>query len=1426
MKGGSISGNSAYSNAGGVYVSGGTFNIHVPTGSSLTVYAQSTGEGLGKLTINDVDSGNAGINGGGVFVMKGTFTMTGGSITNNTAAINGGGVYVDSGTFNVSGAPSISGNTKGNADYNNVYLERGKTITVTGTLTTGAKIGVKMEAPGVFTTGYASGGTGDSAYTNPASPELYFTSDDTRDPRYDVRPVNGEAALGVPYRVTVAEGIQNGILEADKATAIAGETVTLTLAPETDYVLSGLSVKRGEADVPVTDNTFTMPAGDVVVSATFEVMAPAVSITWAKNDTPEGGYKAGDTISYTVTATNTGNVRIPGFTVSTAPAENSDEAAFTCGESNARTFENLDVGEANAQSFTASHVVTNDDIIAGKIVLRVQCAAATVGTAVPVTYTTQDNQTGTAPSTTVTTHDLIDVPTGYTITAREIRDDDHTVTGNETPYGLGNKIRYTITIENTGIVKLQELFMEMPGCEEPAYDVIMDVDDRTRPKPITHTVTEQDLMNGSVTLNVIAVAKDYPNPKPGGAPITPKATIVYQPNATTTNLVEPKAEYSVTVDECYENGDLLDSPMTYGVGDTVHYKVTVTNTGNLTLPRVDVSDETFDPDLTFEKVVPGQSQWQVVSHEVTAGDITKGGVTIAPESQAMPIDNPVDSTKPYVPKQEPATVSKTNTNFEDIDPKYEVRTALISQPADVNIGWQAGEVVSWQVTVRNTGNVDLTNVKVDNEGFEPASTTVPSLPYDREITWTVSRAITEEDLVNGSVKIQSVTGADPVKDHPAIPEMVYDPTEVKTEVATAGLEGAATLTGSPAGGVYHPGDAIGYTMTVANTGSMTAKNVVATADGFVAAPASVDSLAPGETAAIALTHTVTAADIINGVSFRWTATGDSIDNPKYANAPFTFTVSGAENDIINIAKADQKAPKAPTVTDATAASVTVKANAGEAYVIVPKGADPTNIDWRAAQSGTDSVTFTADNGGQSLAPAGAYEVYARRTETDALNASPASRLAAVTLPRAQAVKSAVAPSPDQVTAGVNSIKLEQTAHGQQYVVLPGGAAPTEADWVNAKPGDGGALSFTGLMSDTGYTVFTRVPGDAMHAPSEAVFVDVKTTKPAEGMQSPSVQGTTGDTVTITTRYGEQYSIDGGQTWITPAEGAQTHTFNGLQPGTDYEILAKKGDAVSDPAAIATLKQAQNAPGAPAVESRGADSIAVTGAEAAQEYSIDGGSTWVKPDSGGNEVVFGGLKPGMAYEVVARMAATDTRAASDPSEPAKAATDKAAQNAPAAAPVILKTEPTAITVDGEDGMEYSIDGGQTWVKPGADGNAVFGGLTPNTAYTIIGRNAATDTQTASQSGPAAAATTLKAEQAAPAKPTAQIDGGTVISSVTEPGQQYIVLPAGETPTEADWKNAQDGNGHTLTFDGLTPGGDYAVYTRFPCDEQQNPSPAPR
>ena len=72
------------------------------------------------------------------------------------------------------------------------------------------------------------------------------------------------------YNVNIANGIEHGSVTADLAKACEGATVTLTITPATNYHLKTLSVMNGETPVDVTENTFTMPAGNVTISATFE----------------------------------------------------------------------------------------------------------------------------------------------------------------------------------------------------------------------------------------------------------------------------------------------------------------------------------------------------------------------------------------------------------------------------------------------------------------------------------------------------------------------------------------------------------------------------------------------------------------------------------------------------------------------------------------------------------------------------------------------------------------------------------------------------------------------------------------------------------------------------------------------------------------------------------------------------------------------------------------------------------------------------------------------------------------------------------------------------------------------------------------------------------------------------------------------------
>ena len=74
------------------------------------------------------------------------------------------------------------------------------------------------------------------------------------------------------YKVTVSPTPANGTVSADKSSASEGETVSLTIEPNENYILDSLKVvnKTTGKSITLSGNQFKMPASDVTVSATFK----------------------------------------------------------------------------------------------------------------------------------------------------------------------------------------------------------------------------------------------------------------------------------------------------------------------------------------------------------------------------------------------------------------------------------------------------------------------------------------------------------------------------------------------------------------------------------------------------------------------------------------------------------------------------------------------------------------------------------------------------------------------------------------------------------------------------------------------------------------------------------------------------------------------------------------------------------------------------------------------------------------------------------------------------------------------------------------------------------------------------------------------------------------------------------------------------
>ncbi len=146
------------------------------------------------------------------------------------------------------------------------------------------------------------------------------------------------------YTITVAN-VENGTVEASATAAKKGTEITLTITPAEGYLSDALTVKDAEGkDVEVKDNKFTMPASDVIVSATFkEKEEGVVEFIFGSNISATSGTIDGVTLT---TVKNSG---------SSAPAYNANYSQLRLYRYNSITL----ASESNIKSIVITYDGTN-----------------------------------------------------------------------------------------------------------------------------------------------------------------------------------------------------------------------------------------------------------------------------------------------------------------------------------------------------------------------------------------------------------------------------------------------------------------------------------------------------------------------------------------------------------------------------------------------------------------------------------------------------------------------------------------------------------------------------------------------------------------------------------------------------------------------------------------------------------------------------------------------------------------------------------------------------------------------------------------------------------------------------------------------------------------------------------------------------------
>ena len=198
----------------------------------------------------------------------------------------------------------------------------------------------------------------------------------------------------------------------------------------------------------------------------------------------------------------------------------------------------------------------------------------------------------------------------------------------------------------------------------------------------------------------------------------------------------------------------------------------------------------------------------------------------------------------------------------------------------------------------------------------------------------------------------------------------------------------------------------------------------------------------------------------------------------------------------------------------------------------------------------------------------------------------------------------------------------------------------------------------------GYTFMGWEPALPAYMPDDEPTITALWKQNQETPEPPVVTSVTDTSIRVEVLPDQEYSIDGGETWQT------LDSFAGLSPATEYRIVTRRAGSdtkmpsdMSAPTVVTTEKSRQNKPAAPSLTA-GLTSIEVTPVQEGQEYAILQASgeaagadqRFVKPDENGR-VIFSGLAEDTEYQVVTRLAETDTQYASPLSDPAGAYTQK-------------------------------------------------------------------------------------------------------------------------------------------------------------------------
>ncbi|MEP3892512.1 MAG: hypothetical protein ABJN52_00770 [Litorimonas sp.] len=632
-----------------------------------------------------------------------------------------------------------------------------------------------------------------------------------------------------------------GALGAISPANVSSLAVSASVDFTSTYTVTQADIDAGTA-ITNTATANGSPVGGTLVPATGDESVapegPAPQADFTKTADKTTDLTVGEIVTYTYSVTNTGNVSLSDISVSDVHAGTGTLSAIT-----PATIANLAVGDS--VDFTATYEVTQADIDAGTAITNTATLSATPAG-------------GTFPSTTADESVASEAPAPELSIEKRALDTDFAAVGDE--------LAYEYDIENTGNVTISSLSVSDDKIATVTCPVTTLAPMEMTTCTATYEVTQIDLNAGSVT-NIASV-----DGTPSGGTLTPPTD-----TATVGGTQSPMLTLVKTA---------LDSDFA-AVGDTLDYEFLVTNTGNVEVSDLVVTDDKIaSVSCPVTSLMPTEFTTCTATYSVTQEDLDAGSVTNIAEASATPAGgtlNPAGDTATVGGTQSPALTT--------------VKRALTSDFVAV------GDVLNYEYDVTNTGNVTITDpITVSDDKI--ASVTCPALPTDgllpsATLTCEASYSVVQTDLDAGEV-INIASATDGTTTSPDVDASV-----------TANQTPAMTIAKSANETDFNAvGDILTYDYTVVNTGNVLIADLAVTDDKIASVTCNVTpigngdaNLDPGETVVCTGEYTVTQADldagsVTNLASATGTPSGGTLTPPETSE-----TVAADQMPVLTLAKA-------------------------------------------------------------------------------------------------------------------------------------------------------------------------------------------------------------------------------------------------------------------------------------------------------------------------------------------------------------------------------------------------------------------------------------------------------------------------------------------------------------------------------------------